>query len=77
MLFRSEHCGITEWPELAPAVEILYDKQELADALRSYAAKPASERDQRRKQAREHCEAFAKTTIEKWRDTLIEVARKD
>ncbi|MFO7820809.1 MAG: glycosyltransferase [Lentisphaeria bacterium] len=76
MVMVSEHCGITEWPELSPGVEVLYDGEHLADALQKYIDMPLAERHRKRLYARTHCEKFAMETIANWQDTLLEVARQ-
>lgn len=73
MVMVSEHCGITEWPELAPGVEILYDNQQLSETLKAYANMTVDERDKKRHTARRHCEQFANATVNQWKATLLEL----
>lgn len=74
MVLVSEHCGITEWPELRPGVEVFRDDDGLTAALERYIGMPEAERDKRRAAARKYCQAFAEKTIDEWRRGLLDAA---
>lgn len=66
----SEHCGIRDWPELAPGLETIRGSETLTDTLRRILAWTAEARAERARRARVCAERFNESTIEQWLEVL-------
>lgn len=70
MVIVSDKCGVVDWPELAPGLEIIKTGSGLVSKIREISALPTQERQRRRKKARECCLSFVNRTITDWEQAL-------
>lgn len=70
MVIVSDKCGIVDWPELTPGLEVIKAGSGLVPKIREISALPAEERQRRRKKARKCCLSFVHRTITDWEQAL-------
>ncbi|MFW5731228.1 MAG: glycosyltransferase, partial [Desulfonatronovibrionaceae bacterium] len=70
MVLVSSRCGIADWPELLPGLEIMEPGQNLADRIRKILDMPVSRRLEKSRKARECCRLFVQQTTSQWISVL-------
>jgi glycosyltransferase involved in cell wall biosynthesis len=70
----SPHCGLAQWPGLAPGVVVMGDGERLADALGRVRDRPAAEILELAARAREGSHDLSRRTVEHWLTVLTRAA---
>ena len=74
LVLVSDRCGIADWPELTPGLEVTPLNEPLAPKLAQLAQMTPETRAAKRRRARECCVRFVQKTVNDWKNTLYDVA---
>lgn len=77
LVLVSAHCGILNWPDLAPAVYAIKNDETLADAIARISGKSFSERLEKAEMGRRAAERFNHQTLFQWISLLGGIAGGD